>query len=127
MNLHEYQSKQLFSLYGIPVPASSLVRSIDDIENVLSSFNSERVVVKAQVHAGGRGKAGGVVLVDNHQEAAAEAKRIFSHRIITKQTGEEGYASTVVTKVKFTDVAETEVYRSNRNWNRSEELKYRRR
>ena len=111
MNLHEYQSKQLFSLYGIPVPASSLVRSIDDIENVLSSFNSERVVVKAQVHAGGRGKAGGVVLVDNHQQAATEAKRIFSHRIITKQTGEEGLPVSALLLEEPTDI-NREIYLS---------------
>jgi len=111
MNLHEYQSKQLFSRFGIPVPEGVLIDSPDNTESVLASVSSEKVVVKAQVHAGGRGKAGGVKLVDNHEQAAAEAKRMFANRIVTKQTGEAGLPVSAVWIEEPTDIGR-EIYLS---------------
>ena len=90
MNLHEYQSKQIFSRYGIPVPNGELVENVSDIDKALEALGDERVVVKAQVHAGGRGKVGGVVLVDSSDKVKAETNRLLGSRIITKQTGKEG-------------------------------------
>ena len=65
MNLHEYQSKQVFNIYGLPVPNSQVVQSSADAVTAASVLGGDSWVVKAQVHAGGRGKAGGVKLVDN--------------------------------------------------------------
>ena len=67
MNLHEYQSKQLFKLYHLPVPKGQVAYSVEDALQVASMMDSPRLVVKAQVHAGGRGKAGGVKLVSNKE------------------------------------------------------------
>ena len=72
MNLHEYQSKQLFEEYDIPIPNGALVESMDQFQHEVSQLKSEKFVVKAQVHAGGRGKAGGVVLTDNIEQAKSE-------------------------------------------------------
>ena len=111
MNLHEYQSKQLFSRFGIPVPDGVLIDSPDNAEAVLASVSSEKVVVKAQVHAGGRGKAGGVKLVDNHAQAVSETKRMFANRIVTKQTGEAGLPVSAVWIEEPTDIGR-EIYLS---------------
>ena len=88
MNLHEYQSKQLFSDFGIPVPKGVLVEEMSQFQHEISQLKSKKYVVKAQVHAGGRGKAGGVVLTDNLEQARSEAERLIGGRLVTKQTGE---------------------------------------
>ncbi len=111
MNLHEYQSKQLFSRFGIPVPDGALIDSPQNAEAVLANVDSKRLVVKAQVHAGGRGKAGGVKLVDNHEQAASEAKRMFANRIVTRQTGEAGLPVSSVWVEEPTDIGR-EIYLS---------------
>jgi len=90
MNLHEYQSKQLFARYGIPVPAGRPAASISESRAAAQSLGGGRWVVKAQVHAGGRGKAGGVVLVDSLDRVEDEASRLLGGRLVTKQTGEPG-------------------------------------
>ena len=71
MNLHEYQSKQLFARYGIPVPNGQVAATRRRLQSAARRIGGSKWVVKAQVHAGGRGKAGGVKLVDS-PEAAAE-------------------------------------------------------
>ena len=90
MNLHEFQSKQIFSRYGIPVPNGEIVNQIDQIDDAMSKLHSGRYVVKAQAHTGGRGKVGGVVLVDTLQEVVTETTRLLGSQIITNQTGAEG-------------------------------------
>jgi len=90
MNLHEYQSKQIFSQYGISIPKGEVIENKSEIDTALAVLDGPRVVVKAQVHAGGRGKVGGVVLVDSHEKAKAEASRLLGSCIVTKQTGKEG-------------------------------------
>lgn len=90
MNLHEYQSKQLFARAGIPVPEGHPAASVSEAREAAQSLGGERWVVKAQVHAGGRGKAGGVVLVDSHDQVEAEAQRLLGGRLVTQQTGEPG-------------------------------------
>ncbi|HEB95276.1 MAG TPA: succinate--CoA ligase subunit beta, partial [Sedimenticola thiotaurini] len=90
MNLHEYQSKQLFARHGIPVPAGKAAFSVFEAREAAQALDGERWVVKAQVHAGGRGKAGGVVLVDDLDRVEAEAERLLGSRLVTRQTGSEG-------------------------------------
>lgn len=90
MNLHEYQAKQLFSGYGIPVPASVVVDNVDAVDSASSSLATTSWVVKAQVHAGGRGKAGGVKLVDNQAELANAVKNLLGSSLVTHQTTAKG-------------------------------------
>jgi succinyl-CoA synthetase beta subunit len=90
MNLHEYQSKQLFARYGIPVPNGLVASNGAEAAEATRKLGGSKWVVKAQVHAGGRGKAGGVKLVDSAEAAAAAAEKMIGQRLVTKQTGAEG-------------------------------------
>ncbi len=90
MNLHEYQAKQLFHAYGIPVPNGRAVRTAEDARNAAGQLGGKRWVVKAQVHAGGRGKAGGVKLVDSLDAVTAAAEGMLGKRLVTHQSGPEG-------------------------------------
>jgi|TARA_B110000444_G_scaffold92324_1_gene87282 succinyl-CoA synthetase beta subunit len=90
MNLHEYQAKQLFRDYGIAVSDGIAVSSPDDAEKIALSLNVDKWVVKAQVHAGGRGKAGGVEVVDNIEKVRAFAERWLGQNLVTFQTDEKG-------------------------------------
>ena len=90
MNLHEFQSKQLFARYGIPVPAGHVASNLDEAVDAARRLGGSLWVVKAQVHAGGRGKAGGVKLARSHEEVAAAAAGMLGKRLTTKQTGAEG-------------------------------------
>jgi succinyl-CoA synthetase beta subunit len=90
MNLHEYQAKALFAKFGIPVPRGATAASAEDAARAARGLGGERWVVKAQVHAGGRGKGGGVVLADGPDAVAREAGRLLGSRLVTKQTGPEG-------------------------------------
>ena len=87
MNFHEYQAKELFASYGIPVPRGIVARSPHDAVRAAKEMGGEMWVVKAQVHAGGRGKAGGVKLVRNLDEVRIEAERMLNMKISTYQTG----------------------------------------
>lgn len=90
MNLHEYQAKNLFAKYGLPVPARELVRSAEEALDLAGEIGGDRWVVKAQVHAGGRGKAGGVRLVSNKHELKQAIKDLLGTRLVTYQTDEKG-------------------------------------
>ena len=90
MNLHEYQSKQLFARYGIPVPKGEVATNPEEAAAAARKLGGSKWVVKAQVHAGGRGKAGGVKLVDSPEAAAEAAKKMLGQRLTTHQTGPEG-------------------------------------
>jgi succinyl-CoA synthetase beta subunit len=90
MNLHEYQSKQLFARYGIPVPAGFVAANGAEAADAARKLGGAKWVVKAQVHAGGRGKAGGVKLVDSPEAASAAAIGMLGKRLTTHQTGPEG-------------------------------------
>ncbi|MFO8090247.1 MAG: ADP-forming succinate--CoA ligase subunit beta [Desulfatiglandaceae bacterium] len=99
MKLHEYQAKELFDKWNIPVPTSVLITDKNRAaEKIQSMKTSPPWVVKAQVHAGGRGKAGGVKLVTSAEEAASAIDDLFGARLVTHQTGTEG---AVVRKVLF--------------------------
>lgn len=90
MNLHEYQSKAIFRDYGLPVPDGYLVSSVNEAEAILDKVDSRGWVVKAQVHAGGRGKAGGMRLLTDRQEAVAFISGLLGTRLITYQTDGNG-------------------------------------
>ena len=90
MNLHEYQAKQLFRDYGIAVSEGIAVSSGEEAEKVASSMNVQKWVVKAQVHAGGRGKAGGVGVVDNLKDVRKFADKWIGQSLVTFQTDEKG-------------------------------------
>lgn len=90
MNLHEYQAKELFASYGLPVPKGEIAYSVEDALQVVSQLSTPKWVVKAQVHAGGRGKAGGVKLVDTKEELAAFTQSLLGTRLVTYQTDAEG-------------------------------------
>lgn len=90
MNLHEYQAKQLFAEYGLPVSKGIAVGSADKVADAIKEIGGDKWVIKAQVHAGGRGKAGGVLLVDNAEEAIAFAKKWLGKNMVTYQTDVSG-------------------------------------
>jgi len=90
MNLHEYQSKQLFRNFGIPVPQGIPANSGSEAEAAARELGGQLWVVKAQVHAGGRGKGGGVKLVRSPEEAGAAAEAMIGSQLVTPQTGPEG-------------------------------------
>jgi succinyl-CoA synthetase beta subunit len=95
MKIHEYQGKQIFARYGIPIPKGYPAFSVEEAEQVAAKLVDETkssvVVVKAQIHAGGRGKGGGVKVVKGGAKDAAEtAKKILGMQLVTHQTGPEG-------------------------------------
>ena len=90
MNLHEYQAKEIFRNYGIPVPAGQVAASPDEAVAAASALGGSVWVVKAQVHAGGRGKAGGVKLARDAAAIRSAAAAMLGTRLKTKQTGPEG-------------------------------------
>ena len=90
MNLHEYQAKDIFRSYGIAVPQGRVAASADEAVAAAEAIGGSVWVVKAQVHAGGRGKAGGVKLARDMDAVRDAAKHMLGTRLVTKQTGEEG-------------------------------------
>ena len=96
MNLHEYQAKQLFAEYGIPVSRGVPARSADDAAKAAEEIGGSTWVVKAQVHAGGRGKAGGVKVVDSPDKVREAAAKMLGQRLVTHQTDAEGLPISIV-------------------------------
>ena len=90
MNIHEYQAKQLFQAYGIPAPLSKQVTTVDAAVRATQEIPGIAWVVKAQVHAGGRGKVGGVKVAKNIDEVKRFSTEMLGSRLVTKQTGTEG-------------------------------------
>ena len=90
MNLHEYQAKRVLASYGVPVPEGRVAASADEAVAAAQALGGQVWVVKAQVHAGGRGKAGGVKLARDAQQVRAAAAGMLGQRLVTKQTGPAG-------------------------------------
>ena len=90
MNIHEYQAKEILKEFGAPVSNGIVINSIDEIKEKISKLNTKEFVLKAQIHAGGRGKAGGVKLVKDVSELQTEAKKMMGKTLVTHQTGPEG-------------------------------------
>jgi len=90
MKIHEYQGKEIFKKYQINIPKGIPAFSIEEAKNAFDELNSSVVVVKAQIHAGGRGKGGGVKIANNKIEADEHIDNIFGMKLITHQTGQDG-------------------------------------
>ncbi|MDF1781329.1 MAG: ADP-forming succinate--CoA ligase subunit beta [Alcanivoracaceae bacterium] len=106
MNLHEYQAKQLFASYGLPVSKGYACDTPEEVAEKLKLIDGNRWVVKAQVHAGGRGKAGGVKLVNSAEEAADFARNWLGKRLVTYQTDAQGQPVSKILVESCTDIAQ---------------------
>jgi succinyl-CoA synthetase beta subunit len=104
MNLHEYQAKKLFASYGLPVPRGEVAYNVEDALQVAAQLPTLRWVVKAQVHAGGRGKAGGVKLVSTKEELVEYTKSILGTRLVTYQTDAHGQPVNAVLVEETSDI-----------------------
>ncbi len=90
MNIHEYQAKKILKDFGVDIPNGIIVFSLAEIDQKFKNLKTKKVVLKAQIHAGGRGKAGGIKIVDGIDQLKKEAKNLFGKKLITHQTGPEG-------------------------------------
>ncbi|MGD8354206.1 MAG: ADP-forming succinate--CoA ligase subunit beta [Methyloceanibacter sp.] len=104
MNIHEYQAKDLLEAYGAPVGKGVVATSADEAVERAKALNGDVLVVKAQIHAGGRGKGGGVKLVKTIQEMHAEADRMLGKPLVTPQTGPQGRIVRSVYVAEGTDI-----------------------
>ena len=111
MNLHEYQSKQLFANYGISVPIGIAIQDLEEIESATKVMGGEGWAVKAQVHAGGRGKAGGVKITKGLDEVREAAKGMLGKDLVTHQTDAKGMPINTLLIESLTDIA-NELYLS---------------
>lgn len=106
MNLHEYQGKQLFAEYGLPVSKGFACDTPEETVQALGKIDGDKWVVKAQVHAGGRGKAGGVKLVDSADEAKAFAEKWLGNNLVSYQTDANGQPVSKILVESCTDIAD---------------------
>ena len=90
MNIHEHQAKQILKKYGVPVPEGIFALTVDELIEKAKSLKTEKFVLKAQIHAGGRGKAGGVKILDTLEDLAVAAKKLLGKKLVTPQTGDSG-------------------------------------
>ena len=111
MNLHEYQGKDLFSNYNLPVSKRKVVFNANDVIEACNEISGSKWVVKAQVHAGGRGKAGGVKLIETPEEGVKFAKKWLGNNLITYQTDKNGQPVNAILVEECTDI-EKELYLS---------------
>ena len=111
MNLHEYQGKELFAKYDLPVSLGRVISNAEDAINACRDIGGNKWVVKAQVHAGGRGKAGGVELINSPDDAVAFAQKWLGKRLVTYQTDSDGQLVSSILIEECTDIAD-ELYLS---------------
>ena len=104
MKIHEYQARQLLADYGIPVPRGEVAATADEARQIAADIGG-KVVVKAQIHAGGRGKGGGVKLADSPEDAAEAAAGMLGHALVTPQTSPEGIVVRQVMVAEASDIA----------------------
>jgi succinyl-CoA synthetase beta subunit len=104
MKIHEYQAKQILEKYNVATPHGRVASTVDEARTIAAEIDG-KVVVKAQVHAGGRGKGGGIRIVDGAEEAAKAAEQIFGMKLVTHQTGPQGK---IVRKVLVTEAIDIE-------------------
>ena len=90
MNIHEHQAKALLKKFGAPVPNGISGKSLEEILEKAKDLKTDKFVLKAQIHAGGRGKAGGVKILDNIEELSKESRKLLGKKLVTHQTGPEG-------------------------------------
>ena len=111
MKIHEYQGKELFRKYNVPVPNGVVIDDAKDAAKAAEKLGTKVTVVKAQIHAGGRGKGGGVKLAKSPKEAEQHAKKILGMTLVTHQTGPEGRLVRRVLVEEGTDI-QKELYLS---------------
>lgn len=109
MNIHEFQAKGLLRGYEIPVHDFRIVKDASEIEPAINSLNADQAVVKVQVHAGGRGKAGGVKVAKNREEITQYSEQMLGMKLVTKQTGKDGIICHQVMIAELADI-EKEYY-----------------
>lgn len=105
MNLHEYQAKKVLKKYGIPIPEFGVASSVEEAKRIADELHLETAVLKIQVHAGGRGKAGGVKFAKNKSEIAHVAKALIGMKMVNQQTGPEGVIAEKILISKPIDIA----------------------
>jgi len=105
MNLHEYQAKSLFADCGMPVPSGKVAKTAEEAASIAAELKTDKVVVKAQVHAGGRGKAGGVKLVDTPEQAREFAASLLGTNLVTHQTDSNGQPINTILVEETCDIA----------------------
>ena len=90
MNIHEYQAKKILKDYKAPVLNGEVIFSLNEIDRKIKNLSTKKIVLKAQIHAGGRGKGGGIKIVNNIEELKTEAEKMLGSILITHQTGPKG-------------------------------------
>ncbi len=105
MNLHEYQAKKILKKYGVPIPEFGVASSVEEAKKVADELQLTTAVLKIQVHAGGRGKAGGVKMAKSKEEIATVAKALIGMKMVNQQTGPEGVIAKKVIISKPIEIA----------------------
>jgi len=105
MNIHEYQAKDLLSQYGVKVPTGKVAFNEEEAMHIVKDLGAEKIVIKSQIHAGGRGKAGGIKLVNDPAEVPQVVSELLGMSLVTHQTGPEGK---IVRKVLIEEVSDIE-------------------
>ncbi len=105
MNIHEYQAKKLLAKYGVPIPKGGVAHSATEAIYQASELGGNKWIVKAQLHSGARGKAGGVKLCNNHQEIADFCDNLLGNKLVTHQTGPEGKMVSSIYVEEASDIA----------------------
>ncbi|CCB91955.1 Succinyl-CoA ligase [ADP-forming] subunit beta [Waddlia chondrophila 2032/99] len=103
MNTHEFQAKKILEKYGMPIPPFRVISDLSELESVISDLALDQAVIKVQVHAGGRGKAGGVKLAKTPEQIREAAKELLGMKIVNNQTGEEGVVAHKILITALTD------------------------
>jgi succinyl-CoA synthetase beta subunit len=106
MNLHEYQAKQLIAKYGISIPKGIVIKSIDEVDQSIGELETSSYVIKAQIHAGGRGKAGGIKIVSSKKEASEVANSLLHKKLVTYQNMPDGQPVTSILIEESCDIEE---------------------
>lgn len=105
MNLHEYQAKEIFKKYGIPVPVFAVASSVEEVLKIVDELHLKQAVLKIQVHAGGRGKGGGVKFAKEADEIPKIAKALLGMKMVNQQTGPEGVVAHLILVSSPLDIA----------------------
>ena len=105
MNLHEYQAKEILAKFGLPIPESGVATSVAEVKEIISKLGLEQAIVKIQVHAGGRGKAGGVKFAKNKDEILKYAEELIGMKMVNNQTGPQGVVAQKVMIADPVDIA----------------------
>ena len=86
MNIHEHQAKEILKQFGVLVPKGIVIFDLKEIKNKIKNLDSKNLILKAQIHSGGRGKAGGIKIIESYDNLIEEAKKMFGKVLVTHQT-----------------------------------------